>query len=425
MGRAPATPEHDLPVIVIGGSQAGLAASACLKRNGIRHLVFEKNRVAHSWRSQRWDSFCLVTPNWQCTLPGFAYAETFGGRDPDGFMVRDEIIRYIEAYRDHIDPPLKEGVGVRRVARQGDIFTVEADDGVYTASHVILATGGYHCPKIPDLAADLPDRVLQLHSSTYRNPDQTGDGGVLVIGSGQSGCQIAEDLHLAGKRVHLAVGSAPRAPRRYRGRDVTAWLVAMGHYELNVDDHPQGEAVRKKANHYMTGRDGGREIDLRRFALEGMQLQGRLRGIDGAVLSFGDDLALNLDKADATAERIKAEIDKWIEAEGVNAPKELPYRPVWSPPDGASKELDLDAQGIDTVIWSTGFAMDFGWLDLPALDTAGYPSHRRGVSSKVPNLYVLGLPWLWTWGSGRFSAVGDDAAYVTDRIAEALARTPT
>jgi putative flavoprotein involved in K+ transport len=404
-------------VAVVGGSQAGLAASYHLKAQGLDHLVFERDQVGAAWRSQRWDAFCLVTPNWQCTLPGFAYDREYGGADPDGFMGRDEIIRYLEAYRARLDPPLLEGVAVRRVQRAGGRFALATDAGDCTAAHLIVATGGYHTPKIPPLAQRLPAGLLQLHSSTYRNPTQTGGGAVLVIGSGQSGCQIAEDLHLAGKQVHLAVGSAPRAPRRYRGRDVTAWLFDMGHYDLTVDDHPLREAVRRKANHYMTGRDGGRDIDLRRFAIEGMQLHGRLAGIEGGTVRFADDLAANLDNADATAERIKGEIDKWIAARGLRAPTEPPYRPGWQPGAGGSVSFDLEQAGVTAVIWATGFAMDFRWLDLPVLDGTGYPDHWRGIAKRADNLYFLGLPWLWTWGSGRFSAVGQDAAYIVERIA--------
>ncbi|QKD04447.1 MSMEG_0569 family flavin-dependent oxidoreductase [Mesorhizobium loti] len=404
-------------VVVVGGSQAGLSASWCLKQRGIDHVVFEKDRVATNWLNQRWDAFCLVTPNWQCTLPGFSYDREFGGRDPDGFMLRDEIIAYIQAYRARFDPPLREQCGVRSVKRQGSAYAIETDEGSCTADFVIIATGGYHRPKIPRSGGQLPADILQLHSSTYRNARQTGDGAVLVIGTGQSGCQIAEDLHLEGKKVHLAVGSAPRAPRNYRGRDVTSWLVDMGHYALTVDDHPQKEGVRRKANHYMTGRDGGREIDLRRFACEGMALHGRLKDISGAKIGFENNLAANLDNADATAARIKTEIDKWIAEHGIDAPVEAPYVPVWTP-GGMPPAIDLEQENIRTVIWATGFSIDYGWLDVPVLDDSGYPDHWRGVSKRAPNLYFLGLPWLWTWGSGRFSGVGQDAAYIVACIAE-------
>ncbi|MEM7523953.1 MAG: MSMEG_0569 family flavin-dependent oxidoreductase [Pseudomonadota bacterium] len=409
------------PAIVIGGGQAGLSASARLKTGAIDHLVLERDRVAEAWRSQRWDSFCLVTPNWQCTLPGYHYDAAYGGDDPDGFMARDEIIAYIEGFRAHIHAPVVEGVEVANVTAAGDGFRVTTSAGELTADQIIVATGGYHRPKIPAMARDLPDRVVQLHSSTYRNADQAPEGGVLVIGTGQSGCQIAEDLHLAGRDVHLAVGGAPRAPRFYRGRDVTAWLVDMGHYDVTVDEHPDGVGVRRKANHYMTGRGGGRDIDLRHFATEGMKLHGRLSRLEGETLHFRGDLAQNLDGADATAERIKASIDTYILVNGIDAPKETRYRPAWRPADPFLEppdDMTLPIAGISTVIWCTGFDLDYSWIDLPALDAKGYPHHKRGVSP-VAGLYFLGLPWMHTWGSGRFSAIGDDAAHVVSRLTEA------
>ncbi|HEY9296069.1 MAG TPA: NAD(P)-binding domain-containing protein, partial [Phormidium sp.] len=250
-------------VIIVGGGQAGLSMSYCLKERGIDHIVFEKNQIGYSWRSKRWDSFCLVTPNWQCKLPGHPYS----GNDPYGFMQKDEIVQYIESYAASFDPPVKEGVEVLKVCQDSaqSVFEVTTSIGHYTADQVVIASGSYHQPKIPKLAERLPDTIVQLHSSAYRNAESLPDGSVLVIGTGQSGCQIAEDLHLAGKQVHLCVGGAPRSPRRYRGKDVVDWLDQMGYYDLSIDEHPQKEKVRAKANHYVTGRGGGREIDLRQF----------------------------------------------------------------------------------------------------------------------------------------------------------------
>jgi putative flavoprotein involved in K+ transport len=399
-----------LPVVVIGGGQAGLSASWRLKARGVEHVVLEKHSVGHAWRTQRWDSFCLVTPNRQCRLPDFPYA----GSDPDGFMLRDEIVAYVEAFAAHVRPPLHEGGAATRIGRRGDGFVVETDTGDWQADAVILAVSGYHKPRIPRLAERLPAHIVQHHSSTYRNPDSLPPGEVLVVGSAQSGCQIAEDLHLAGRKVHLAVGSAPRSPRRYRGRDALDWLEALGQYDLDVMDHPLGEAVRKKANHYFSGRGGGREIDLRRFAVEGMALHGRLNEIADGKAAFIDDLAKNLDAADAAYLKIQAMIDDHIAAQGIDAPPAPPYLPCWAPPEGSGPD-ELPLEQIGAVIWATGFEADWGFIDLPAFDGQGHPVHRRGVTC-VPGLYVLGLPWLHTWGSGRFSAVGRDAAYVVDHL---------
>ena len=407
------------PVIVVGGGQAGLAISYLLKRRGIEHVVFEKHRVAHAWRTQRWDSFCLVTPNWQCKLPGHPYS----GPAPRGFMLKDEIIRYLEDYVAAFEPPLREGVTVTSLRADGGLFRIETSAGECTAAQVVVATGNYHVPVIPRIAERLPARITQLHSSEYRSPGQLPEGEVVVVGTGQSGCQIAEDLHLAGRRVHLCVGSAPRTARRYRGRDVVEWLDDMGHYAMPVHEHPLKERVRAKANHYVTGRDGGRDIDLRKFALEGMRLYGRLVDIRGAVLNLGDDLKANLDRADASAQAIKDSIDKYIAAAGVEAPAEAPYRPVWEPAN-APRSLDCGAAGVTSIVWSTGFRSDYSWIEAPVFNGRGYPGHERGVTP-VAGLYFLGLPWLYTWGSGRFSGVAQDADFIAQRIAASCSRETT
>ncbi|MFG3288976.1 MSMEG_0569 family flavin-dependent oxidoreductase [Streptomyces sp. NPDC048179] len=396
---------------VIGGGQAGLSVSHCLRERGVDHVVIEAHRVGHEWRERRWDSFCLVTPNWQCRLPGHPYT----GSDPDGFMVRDDIVRYLEEYVAAFRPPLVEGVSVTRLRRSArGVFEVTTTAGEFTAEQVVVATGPYHTPKLPRMAERLPAAIEQFHSSGYRNPDRLPDGAVLVVGTGQSGCQIAEDLHLAGRQVHLAVGSAPRVARFYRGRDCVAWLDDMGHYTKNIDGFDDADAVRLRVNHYVTGRDGGRDIDLRAFARDGMRLYGRLTEVEGPVLEFADDLKTNLDHADGVAESIKDAIDAHIEAAGIPAPTEARYRPVWQPDDQPGV-LDLTEAGVTSVVWATGFARDHRWIEIPAFDGRGYPMHRRGVGS-VPGLYFLGLPWQYTWGSGRFEAVGRDAEFLADHI---------
>ena len=287
MSMGQATPVAHHAVAVIGGGQAGLSISWYLTRSGIDHVVFEKHRAGHAWRAERWDTFCLVTPNWQCQLPGFPYQ----GPDPHGFMLRDEIIDYMDAFVASFNPPLREGVTVRNVRANGQHgFMLDATDGLHTADQVVIAAGGYQIPIIPRCAERLSGDIVQIHSSLYRNPDQLPEGAVLVVGSGQSGCQIAEDLHLAGRKVHLCVGDAPRVARRYRGKDVVEWLHLMGYYDLPVHEHPLREGVRDKTNHYVTGRDGGRDIDLRQRALEGMELYGRLLDVRGDSLLLDDDL---------------------------------------------------------------------------------------------------------------------------------------
>lgn len=402
------------PVVVIGGGQAGLSMSWWLTHRGIDHVVLERDRVATEWRNRRWDSFCLVTPNWQCRLPGFPYS----GDDPDGFILRDEIVAYLEKFVASFDPPLVEGVSATRLRGRSDgTFEVRTDRGTITADQVVVATGPYQVPRIPRMAERMPEGVLQLHSSQYKNSASLPEGAVLVVGTGQSGCQIAEDLHLDGRTVHLATGTAPRVARWYRGRDVVAWLDDMGTYTRGIDQFDDADAVRFRANHYVTGRDGGHDLDLRAFAREGMALHGRLTGVSNGRLTFGRDLRANLDGADAVSESIKDSIDAYIANQGIDAPVEARYTPVWEPGPEAENppDLDLAAAGITTVIWSTGYGRDDRWIELPIFNGRGYPTHDRGVTSQ-PGLYFIGLPWQYTWGSGRFAGVAADAEHLAKEI---------
>jgi putative flavoprotein involved in K+ transport len=404
-----AVPHHE--VVIVGGGQAGLAMSWNLQQLGIQHIVVEKHRAMHVWRTQRWDSFCLVTPNWQCDLPGHPYR----GKDPHGFMKKDEIVEYLAGYEKAVNAPIHEGVAVQRVTRNADGgFDVETSAGRCTAGQVVVASGGYHTPIVPRFAERLPANIVQMHSEQYRRPDALPPGKVLVVGSGQSGAQIAEDLHLAGREVVLAVGDAPRCARFYRGRDVVDWLADMNYYDMPVDQHPLKEKVRDNTNHYVTGRDGGRDIDLRRFAKEGMQLYGRLDAYEDGTLRFAVDLADKLDKADAVYNGINAAIDKHIAKNGIEAPAPSAYEPVWKP-SAERATLDLDSSGIAAIVWCIGFTPDFSWLDAPVFNGRGQPGHHRGVTA-VAGLYFLGLPWLHTWGSGRLSGVARDAQHLAEKV---------
>ncbi|WP_176081991.1 MSMEG_0569 family flavin-dependent oxidoreductase [Paraburkholderia tropica] len=411
----PLCDEH-VSVVVVGGGQAGLSMSYCLKQYGIDHVVLEKHTVTHTWREQRWDAFCLVTPNWQCALPDYPYR----GDDPHGFMKKDEIIAWLDGFVQHVDAPVREGVAVTRVTRraQGG-FVVQTSAGTLSADQVVVAAGGYHTPIVPRMAERLPSSVVQIQSSEYRNADALPEGAVLVVGSGQSGAQIAEDLHLAGRKVVLAVGEAPRCARFYRGRDVVDWLADMKYYDMPVEAHPLREGVRDNTNHYVTGRDGGRDIDLRKFASEGMALYGALDDYVDGALRFRPNLRANLDSADETYNRINASIDKFIAQKGIDAPPGEIYRAVWEP-QAERSALDLASSGIGSIVWCIGFRPDFSWVDLPIFNGRGYPGHARGVTAQE-GLYFLGLPWLHTWGSGRFSGIARDAAFLADRIVE-LAR---
>jgi putative flavoprotein involved in K+ transport len=391
--------------VVVGGGQAGLSASYWLSRAGLDHIVFEMKTAMHKWRNERWDAFCLVTPNWQCQLPGHAY----DGPDPNGFMVKKQILDYLDAFREKVNPPIRENVEVLAVEKEATGFKVTTAEGACIADAVFLATSLYGTPSVPHFVSQIPQSILQLHTANYRNPNALPDGSVVVVGSGQSGAQIAEDVHLAGRKVHLVTGNAPRCARFYRGRDVVDWLWDIGQYEITVADDGMGHK-RHDTNHYLTGRDGGRDIDLRVFAQQGMALYGRLSNVESGRMIFDPNLRANLDEADRVYNGINELIDKHIARTQVSAPAAERYEAVWQP-DGERTELDLIAAGVSTVIWATGFSPDWSHVQLPIFDKTGYPTNRRGVTS-IPGVYVLGLPWLWTWGSGRFLSVGRDAEAV-------------
>lgn len=406
-----------VPVVIIGGGQAGLSVSWYLARDGIDHIVFERHRRFHSWRVNRWDSFCLVTPNWQCRLPGWPYA----GADPDGFMLRDEIVAYLDGFSTSFDPPLHEGVAVTAVQPLPDgTYRVETTSGTWTTGQVVVATGGYDQPIVPPYAAALSPALTQIHSVNYRRPAQLPEGGALIVGTGQSGVQIMEDLHRDGRAVHLAVGPAPRSPRKYRGRDATDWLHDMGHYAITIDRHPDPVKAITQTNHYMSGRDGGKEIDLRRFACEGVRLYGSMSGAQGTQIEFLPDLEKNLDDADRSYCGIRDQIDSWIAAQGIDAPTEPPFQKVWRP-EAEVTAIDCAALGITSIIWAIGFRPDYGWLQVDCFDPQGRPQYRRGVTA-VPGIYFIGLGWLNTWGSGRFLGIDEDARHLAACIADHAGR---
>ncbi|MBF9033253.1 MSMEG_0569 family flavin-dependent oxidoreductase [Rhodobacterales bacterium HKCCE2091] len=410
-----------VPVAIVGGGQAGLSVARQLDRLGIASVVFERHEKFHSWRVNRWDSFCLVTPNWQCRLPGFRYDREYGGTDPDGFMLRDEITAYLDAFAASFEPDIREHVEVTRVApRPGGGFRVETASGDWTCDQVVIATGGYDTPIEPPYAGKLDPGVFQMHSVDYRNVDQFPEGGVLIVGTGQSGVQLMEDFVRAGRDVHLAVGPAPRSPRKYRGRDATDWLFDAGHYAVTIDSHPDPVKAMTQTNHYMSGRDGGKEIDLRRFHVEhGVSLYGSLADMDGTTIRFLPDLAKNLDDADRSYVGIRDQIDAYIASEGIDAPEEPPFVKVWSP-ETETTEIDAREAGITSVLWAIGFRPDYTWIEADVFDARGKPKFHRGVTAH-PGLHFIGLGWLNTWGSGRFLAIEEDSAYLASEIAAQLA----
>jgi len=397
--------------IVIGGGQAGLSVSRLLRKHRREHLVLDRGNVGDTWR-RRWDSFCLVTPNSFCRLPGFPYH----GDDPGGFMQRDEIVAYVEKFADSFDPPLRNGVEVFRVGLSANSsrFKIETSQGTFEAENVIIATGTHQHPKYPPWSSNLTNQISQLHTCDYLNPEQLPEGSVLVVGSGQSGCQVVEDLRYSGRDVYLCVGKAARIPRRYRGRDIIQWAFDAGFQEVLVDDHPLGRAIRFEPHEHLTGRDGGRTINLRQMALDGVKLLGRMVDADGYQVSFADDLEESLDAIDDECEETLSLIDKYITENGIEAPPN-DITPLSWRPDSVPKTIDLEQAGISSVIYATGFTYDFSWIDLPIFDDRGYPRYERGVT-EIPGLYFVGLHWMHTAGSGLFSQVGRDAEYIVEQI---------
>lgn len=401
-------------VIAIGGGQAGLAISYFLTRDGRDHVVLEQDRLGETWRSKRWDSFTLVTPNWMLQLPDFPCQ----GNDPDGFLLREEVVEYLEGFAASFDPPLQTGVRATSLDQAPDRegYIVETTDGAFQAPNVVVCTGAYQVPKIPSIADQLPPGMPQIHTDEYENAESLPEGAVLVVGSGQSGCQIAEELNQAGREVYLCVGGSGRIPRRHRGRDTAWWLDRMGFADQTVDMLPSPEMQFSSSNH-LTGKDGGRDLNLHQFARDGIVLLGRLEGAEGEGIYLADDLKEKLARADAFAAQIRQRIDGFIEKTGMEAP-ELEAGPELD--DGfhapAIRDLDIQEARIATVIWTTGYTLDYRWVEVPTFDENGYPIHTRGVTEH-PGLYFLGLNWLHTLKSGLIVGVGEDAAHLAEKIA--------
>ncbi|MCR9220493.1 MAG: NAD(P)/FAD-dependent oxidoreductase [Alphaproteobacteria bacterium] len=396
--------------LVVGAGQAGVAMSEHLGRNGIEHLVLERGRIAERWRSERWDSLVANGPAWHDRFPGM----TFDAVDPDGFAGKEEVADYFVRYAQAIDAPIRCGVAVASVRRLDGRpgFRVETSDGPIEARYVVAATGPFQKPVTPALVPESAG-VAQLHSSAYRNPDQLPDGAVLVVGAGSSGAQIADELLRAGRRVVLSVGPHDRPPRRYRGLDYCWWLGVLGKWDLQTPA-PGTEHVTIA----VSGAHGGETVDFRRMAARGAVLVGRTLGHADGVLSFAPDLAENVARGDANYLSVLDEADAYAALNGLDLPEEPEPRLIDPDPPCLRDpilSLDLAAEGIAAIVWATGFAYDFGWLQVDAFDAAGKPRHERGVSSE-PGIYFLGLPWLSRRGSSFIWGVWHDARHIADQI---------
>jgi putative flavoprotein involved in K+ transport len=400
--------------VIVGAGQAGLAVSYYLSNLSRDHVVLEQaDGPGDAWRDHRWDSFTLNTPRWQSRLPGVEYGED----DPDAFMSRNEVVDYFDELARNLPVRYRTCViGIEQDAETGQ-YIIQMKNGAHIRAHnVVLATGLYQTPKIPALSRNFPAEVRQVHSDAYRNPRELLPGAVLVVGSAQSGAQIAEELYEAGRKVYLAVGRAGRTPRRYRGKDANWWFARMGSYDRKVNDLPTPKAKFAGKPH-ISGTKGGHTINLHQFARDGVTLLGRLEGVENGIVTLKGDLHDNLTAADrAEAEFVKA-VDTYVTANGLSAPEET--LPVLR--DGFDKkiltELDLDVAGITNVIWATGYSFDFSMIKLPVTDGDGFPIQARGVTA-FPGLFFVGLPWLHTAKSGLIYGVSEDARYIADRIAE-------
>jgi len=403
-----------IETVIIGGGQGGLATSYHLTQRGREHLVLEQAaQPANAWRNDRWDSFTFVTPNWSFRLPGAEYE----GDDPHGFMARDQIIERFERYVEQYRLPVHYGVRVTAVEPHSDRpgWRVQTEADAWEARNVVVATGLFQQPRVPSFSANLAPQVTQLHSGQYRNPAALPDGAVLVVGSAQSGCQIVEELYQSGRRVYLCTGSAGRAPRRYRGKDIYEWLTLTGYMDRTVEKLPAPQA-RFAGNPQVTGKDGGHALNLHQFARDGVVLLGRFQGGSRNKITLAGDLLENLEKTDRLETEIVKMIDDYIARASLDAPKEtLPQLR-----DGYAaqeiRELDFRTEGISAIVWALGYTFDFGLVKAPIFDDAGFPVQHLGVTS-VHGLYFAGLPWMNKQQSGLLLGVGEQAEVVAAHIA--------
>lgn len=397
-------------VLVVGAGQAGIAMSEHLNARGIPHLVLERARVAERWRSERWDSLVANGPAWHDRFPGLEFDDV----DPDAFAPKDRVAEYFEAYAEKFEAPIRTGVEVTEVRRDTGRggFIAETSAGPVKAHYVVAATGAFQAPSFPAIVPDSAG-VEQIHSSQYRNPGQLPEGGVLVVGAGSSGVQIADELRRSGRKVLLAVGAHDRPPQRYRGRSFVWWLGTLGLWEKSTP--PEGAEHTTIA---VSGANGGRTIDFRNLAADGITLVGRAESYANGTISFGGDLERDVRLGDRNYLSVLDQADAYIERTGIDLPEEPEARVLGPLPDSVTdplRELDLAAAGVTSIVWATGFRVDYGWLPEGATDERGLPRHERGVSAE-PDVYFLGLPWQSRRGSSFIWGVWHDAKYVADQI---------
>jgi len=404
-------PIKEVDTIVVGAGQAGIAMSEHLTANGIDHLIFERDRIAESWRTRRWDSLVANGPAWHDRFPSL----DFEGHSGEDFVSKDTVVSYFETYVAHINAPVKCGVDVTQVTRDGTYggFTVSTSCGLYRAKHIVAATGAFQTPVMPPI---IPEEagLQQMHSADYRNPDQLREGAVLVVGGGSSGAQIAQELMESGRKTFISISPHDRPPRRYRDRDNVWWLGVLGKWEM-----PTPAPGTEHVTFAVSGKDGGHTIDFRKFAASGMVLLGMTQAYDNGVLTFADDLQANIAHGDKNYLSVLEEADDFVRRNNLDLPEDPEARKTWPDPECLTnpiRALDLARENITSVIWATGYRLDFGWLDIGEFDVRGRPLHSRGISTE-PGLYFVGLPWLSRRGSSFIWGVWHDAKFIADQIA--------
>ncbi|HEX6937543.1 MAG TPA: NAD(P)-binding domain-containing protein [Actinomycetes bacterium] len=398
--------------VVIGAGQAGLAVSHLLGRRGVDHVVLDRGRTGESWRSRRWDSLRLLTPNWMTRLPGAEY----DGPDPAGFMAAAEVAGFLSNYARSSGAPVVEAAEVVAVRSLGDGYLVASTAGTWTARAVVIATGACQHTSVPQVAAGLHRSLVQVTPDVYRRPEELPDGGVLVVGASASGAQLADELASSGRDVVLAVGGHTRLPRRYRGLDSIWWLDQLGAFERHVDDLLDPAAALREPSLQLAGRSDGQDVDLPSLHDKGVRLAGRLVGARGSVVTLAADLAETTAAADHRLYRLLARIDGHIARSGLET-EVLPrgrLRPVPRPADAPTR-LDLRAERVRTVLWATGYKRSYPWLRVPVLDPRGELMHRHGITP-APGLYVVGLRWQTRRSSTFIDGVGHDARLVVDHL---------
>ena len=410
---------EQIDTVIVGGGQAGMATSYWLTEAGIPHIVLEQAaQPAPVWRNHRWDSFTLVTPNWANRLPGAPY----DGDAPNDFRLRDEYVAFLDDYATRFRLPIRCNTTVTAITPRDDGgYLVETNDGPIEARTVVVATGMFQMPKMPECAASIAPHITQLHTHDYRNQQSLPPGAVLVVGSAMSGCQIAEELYQAGRRVYLSTGGTGRVPRRYRGKDIIWWLETIGFFDLTIDQFPPGSSRFDSIPH-ITGANGGHTLNLHQFARDGVTLLGRLEDIDGTTVSIAPNLHENLAMADGFERNITQMIDDYIMGHGLDVEaEELPtLRDGFD--QSIVERLDLDESGIESVIWATGYRFDYSLVNLPVRDEEGYPIQDRGVA-EYPGLYFAGMPWMPSERSGFLIGLSEATRHIVSRIVAAHAVT--